>query len=121
MSWEYTGDPEESEKDAVRFIIGDTDASDPLLQDEEIEYTLNNNSMNIRLAAIKCVDAIIAKLSRQVDSTIGPMQVKAEAKWTHYRALRIQLLRESGLTTAAPFASPQATTPGAFRVGMHDF
>lgn len=40
MSFTYSGNPETSTLDAVRFMIGDTNPCDPLLQDEEINYLI---------------------------------------------------------------------------------
>ena len=40
MSWEYQG-PSASDKDEVRFLIGDTDVEDQLLSDEEIQYLVD--------------------------------------------------------------------------------
>ena len=40
MTWNYSGDPSLSSRDAVRFLIGDTDPNDPLVTDEEIAYAL---------------------------------------------------------------------------------
>src|SRR5690606_19557669 len=36
----YSGDPATSDKDEVRFLLQDTDASLPLLQDEEIAWLI---------------------------------------------------------------------------------
>jgi hypothetical protein len=38
--WSYSGDPSTSDKDAVRFYIGDIDESLQLLQDEDIDFLL---------------------------------------------------------------------------------
>ena len=40
MSFTYKGDPSESVLAAARFLIGDTDDSRPIMQDEEIQYLL---------------------------------------------------------------------------------
>ena len=40
MSWTYSGDPSASEKDQVRFYVGDVDSTFPLLTDEEIGFLL---------------------------------------------------------------------------------
>ena len=54
MSFTYSGNPETSTLDAVRFMIGDTNPCDPLLQDEEINYLIGqhaNDSSNGPLMA----------------------------------------------------------------------
>jgi len=40
MSWTYTADPSSSSKDAVRYLIGDVNEADQLVQDEEIYFNL---------------------------------------------------------------------------------
>jgi hypothetical protein len=40
MAWSYSGDPASSDRDAIRFYIGDTDSSLPLLQDEDIDFLI---------------------------------------------------------------------------------
>ena len=37
MTWTYSGDPADNDLDELRFKIGDTDPSDPELQDEELQ------------------------------------------------------------------------------------
>ena len=41
MAWTYSGDPATSEKDEVRFYLQDTDSGFPLLQDEEIQWLID--------------------------------------------------------------------------------
>src|SRR5512139_195599 len=37
LDWLYSGDPLKTDRDEVRFLCGDTDASDPLLEDAEVD------------------------------------------------------------------------------------
>ena len=41
MTWTYGGDPASNARDAIRFLIGDTDTNDQLLNDEEIAWVNN--------------------------------------------------------------------------------
>jgi len=41
MSWTYSGDPAVSDLDTVRFYLQDTDTSFQLLQDEEIQWLID--------------------------------------------------------------------------------
>ena len=52
----------------VRLIIGDTDATDYVFSDAEINYFLTDNSNNIVLAAADALGAWIAKYTRAPDS-----------------------------------------------------
>lgn len=71
MSWSYSGDPSSSDKDAVRFNIGDTIEADPQLQDEEILYLLDINGGSIQQATIDAFKALISKYSRFVNEKVG--------------------------------------------------
>jgi hypothetical protein len=55
VSFSYTGDPSNSSKDAVRFLLGDTTENTAVFQDEEIEWLLSINS-NVWLAAAMGAD-----------------------------------------------------------------
>ena len=43
-NWTYSGDPTDSDRDAVRFEVGDTDENDRLLSDGEVTYCLNGRA-----------------------------------------------------------------------------
>jgi hypothetical protein len=64
--WSYSGDPTTSNKDAIRFLIGDTIYSDPQLQDPEINFAYTTRG-NIWGAAAMLCRALAAQLSRQAD------------------------------------------------------
>lgn len=122
MTWTYSGDPETSLKDYVRFLVGDTDEMYSYLTDEEIAFLLKKSLDNPKKAALAAVDGIIARLSKEVDYTIGPESVKANQRLTAYRRLRGTLFKD-GLTSAAPtWADPlmHSAHPVVFDIGMHD-
>ena len=58
MGWTYPKRPARSARDALRLMIGDTNASDPLLSDEEADYYLGNNGGNVVLAAAEACEAL---------------------------------------------------------------
>lgn len=70
MSWNYSGDPSSSEKDEVRFLSGDTNSNDPLVQDEEIMYTLGEQPSPM-LAAALVLRALASKFSKMATQKIG--------------------------------------------------
>lgn len=47
MTFTYSGDPNVSARDKVRFLIGDTFATDAHLQDEEIAWLLSVNNNDV--------------------------------------------------------------------------
>ena len=52
----------------VRLIIGDTDATDYVFSDDELNYFLTENSNNINLAAADALEAWMAKYATSPDS-----------------------------------------------------
>jgi hypothetical protein len=40
VSWTYSGNPADSDRDQLRFILQDTDPGFPLLQDEELDFLI---------------------------------------------------------------------------------
>jgi hypothetical protein len=62
--WTYSGDPASSALDALRFAIGDTTATSPLLTNSELNYVIAQNSkQNNRVAT--CFESIGRKLLQQ--------------------------------------------------------
>lgn len=85
--YSYSGNPATSPKDLVRFLIGDTDSTEWLLQDEEIVYLLslyNNAALN---AAIRAVETIMSKFSRLADESAGSVSVSFSQRSKSYREM----------------------------------
>lgn len=103
MAWTYNG-PGESAKDAVRFLIGDTDSRDPLLQDGEITWVLgqyNNAPMN---AAIRCCETIISKFSRLASEKVGQVSIEFQQKAKGYRDMLRDLRNRLATEDMTPYA-----------------
>jgi len=102
--WTYNGNPDSNPLDAVRFLIGDTDSCDQLLQDGEIKSFLaqyNNAPLN---AAIRCCETIIARLSRRPDEQVGSVRISYSQQAKAYRALMNDLRTRIAITDAVPYA-----------------
>ena len=73
MSWSYT--PGASQKDTIRFMIADTNAAVPLLQDEEI-YAAIAQEPDTNYCAALCLDAmannfiIVLKVGKMGDMSV---------------------------------------------------
>lgn len=75
MTWSYSGDPSDSDLDAVRFLVQDIDTSNQLVQNEEITYMLTARG-SVPSAAIAIASAIAAQLSRETVSVAGALQYR---------------------------------------------
>lgn len=95
MAWSYSGDPSTSPKDEVRFLIGDTSEDDPLLQDGEIAYLLDQCGGSALAAAVAACEGIVAKLSREADMSSGATSISASQRRAHYEGLLAQLQRRA--------------------------
>src|SRR5688500_9078920 len=98
--WTYSGDPATSDKDAVRFLVGDTDIGDQLASDEELAYALSRHP-DVRLASALVCDAIAAKFSRMADARVGDVSESASQRAAAYQT-RADLLRTDAAMTALP-------------------
>ena len=54
MASTYSGNPADSLKDYLRFMMGDTDMTQPLLTDEEYNYIIDNTT-NVNAGSVQCV------------------------------------------------------------------
>ena len=104
MTWTYSEDPSSDAKDAVRFLIGDTDETDPLLQDEEIVWLISEQGGSYSAGAAAC-RAIAAKVARQVETVFGAlMKAKLQQKHQHYLALATELESQGAIQSVSPWA-----------------
>lgn len=101
VAWTYSGDPTSSLRDQVRYLLGDTDSTDPQLQDAEITgqvtlmYPTPGSTANAFLVARNCALALAAKYSRQVTKSAGNLRVEYATRADAYRKLAGDLRRLS--------------------------
>lgn len=98
MTFTYSGDPSTSVRNYVRFLINDTDSTDALFSDEELNYVISEWNSDAYNAARECAEILIARFSRLADSTsksVGDISVSESysSKITHYKELAESLLR----------------------------
>tara|TARA_R110001599_G_scaffold243355_2_gene443147 strand:+ start:3972 stop:4397 length:426 start_codon:yes stop_codon:yes gene_type:complete len=103
MAFTYTSDPENSKRDAVRLLTGDTVSTDVLLQDSEVDYFLSLYDESAYPSAAAACDAIASKYARQADTTNGRLSVRASQRSEAY-AKKAKELRRDALTGAEVFA-----------------
>ena len=102
MSWTYSGDPTSSPKDQIRFELGDTVESDPLLQDEEINFCMARESAYYGQLARAC-EAVAMRFSREASTKVGALSLDLSARaqqWTD----RAVVYRKRAVGSHAPYA-----------------
>ncbi len=104
MPFTYSFDPSTSPKDYVRFLIGDTDRCDPILDDQEIYIYLNTYNNGVLISAARCCEAIAAKFSRRVSEGVGPVKIEFQQAAKAYRDMAMDLRRRSAIEDCAPYA-----------------
>ncbi len=106
MSWNYSGRPASSDKDTVRFLIGDVCEDEPLMQDEEIEYSLTQFTKT-QLAAALCLRSLAARYSRTVPVKVGDVSIGGAKDIAEAYMKRAKELDPHGLTASVNIALPQ--------------
>jgi len=102
-------------KNAVRFLVGDTDEADIQVYDDEITFALSQNSDNIHYTSAYICRAIASKFSRRVDTNIsGALDAKYSMLQTHYLSLadtlEAEAKKQSGLGFSAGGVSKSSIT-----------
>jgi hypothetical protein len=102
-------------RNAVRFLVGDTDSTDVQAKDEEIAFALSQCSDNIHHAAAYVCRTIAAQYSRRVDTDLdGALSASYSDLHAHYIALadtlEAEAKKQSGLGVKAGGISEAAIT-----------
>jgi hypothetical protein len=116
MAWSY--DPTlATDKDRVRFMIGDTDTDDQQLQDEEILFLIEQYD-TLYGAAAAAANALAAKNARYADKWVGDLKILASQMSRAYRELADRFSRQG--VDAAMLAATQWGVPTAGGVYAED-
>lgn len=115
MSWSYSGDPTSSEKDALRFLVGDTDIKRPVMQDEEILYLVDTYGTNDALLKYQLFTHVATIFARDYKRSLGP---QAEDPTERLKYFRDQAAIYKAKSMAAGISIPDYAYPKIFRKGM---
>lgn len=100
MTWTYSGDPSSSDRDEVRFLVGDTDSGSPLVTDEEIAYVLTDTSSPLQAAA-RVAESIAARYSRDADRRVGNLSLQSSQRAKAFLELASRLRRRASMALGA--------------------
>lgn len=92
MAFTYSTDPAISDVDKVRFALQDTDATDPLLTDAEIQFAVDTSD-GVDAAAATCAKAIAFKFARKANMALGTLRIDYNSRASLYSQLAGQLSR----------------------------
>ena len=135
MTATYSGNPASSPSDSVRFLIGDTDMTAPLLQDEEILWEISlwtpiNGGDPFRVGAA-CCEAIASKYAGEVSISADGVNYSGQQLQDKYMKLSATLedrYKQMQALQGAPYAGgilvfdfPQfGTKTPSFGIGKDD-
>lgn len=91
-----------ADTDTLRLLLGDTDTSDELYTDAQLQSFLDLYG-SVNAAAAAAADGLAARFARQVDKQVGDLRLAAGQKFTHYQALA-KRLRSTASRLVAPYA-----------------
>jgi len=133
MTFTYGGNLAASNRDQVRFLVGDADSTEVFLQDEEIDWLIAIwlPKGSIYYPAAMACEAIAAKFAREVTTTSDSQTVGTSELQQKYMELAARLMRQHetlltggevsmGGVNAGEQPDPTVTSP-AFGTGMHDY
>jgi hypothetical protein len=87
VAWTYDSTALGTALAQVRSRIGDTDSDRPLLTDEEIAVMLTAHGQAVLAAACSCIQLILAKIARDVDTSHAGVSANRDQKTQHYKDL----------------------------------
>ncbi len=104
MAWTYSGNPASSLRDRVRFLIGDTDSTNQLLQDAEIDWLLSQWNNDAYVAATQACNSLATRFAAKSDysKSVGDLSISTQygQQADRYRALAAALAAQAA--TASP-------------------
>ena len=87
-------------RDKLRLLIGDTDSTQVLFQDDELDYFLSERTDVVLLAAADACDALATRFARDYDFETDSQSFKRSQQSKAYREMAASLrARASGITT----------------------
>ena len=116
MSFSYGGDPSGSDIDRIRFIVGDTDGKEALLQDEEIEWIVAQNDKEdtqLAVAFRQCATQLAKKPDKK---KLGPQEESSKDRLAYFKEMADKY--EHSLSWLGTPPSPSYQADAVFEKGM---
>lgn len=101
--WTYSGNPADSDRDAVRYLVGDIDLNNQLVQDAEIAWVLTEEG-NVYLAAASVARGIGATFAEAVSKQVGDLRIETSQKRDQFKKLADELKERGLLRAGRPYA-----------------
>jgi hypothetical protein len=119
-----------TDKDKVRFLVGDTNEATAALSNKEVEYCVTLGGSNLLRACAWACDSIANKLARNATTRVRGQETEIQNAYAAYRKLA-QDFRDKAKGSSSFFALLTKTDleiwredsdliPPTFYMGMHD-
>lgn len=115
MSFSYSNNPSGSKLDECRFLIGDTDSSQPILQDEEITYLINTYGSNQNTLRYQLFSHAATIFARAIKRSLGPQSEDPTSRLNFFKE---QMDYYQKQVTTGSLPKINYAYPKTFRKGM---
>jgi hypothetical protein len=103
MKWTYGDNPLTSPADELRFLIGDTNPTDPLLSDGEVAYALSRGGADPAYGALLAGEALLLRFSAMVDESVGSVSISFSQRLGNLEKMLSILRMRLALTESMPY------------------
>lgn len=134
MTWAYGNMPSSSNRDAVRFLAGQTSSGDDVLaSDEEVAFAIAQEGNNYRAAALVAESLARRYTTRATSKTVGQLSLTYQGRAKEFFDLAKDLRVRAGIRGGQIYAGGLTVSDQdldrtdsdrvqpAFRVGMNDY
>lgn len=117
MSFTYSGDPSKSDLDAARFLIGDTDNTSQIMQDEEIKYIMDTFGKGklTNNACYQLFNRAATLFARDIKRSLGPQSEDPTSRLNFFKE---QADYYKNLVAIGGVSPQRYAYPKIFRKGM---
>lgn len=115
MSFSYSGNPASSTLDECRFLLGDTNESAPIMQDEEIAYIIEQSGDDVAKLRYSLFSQAATIFARDIKRSLGPQSEDPTARLKYFMQ---QAKEYKDKILASGISLPRYSYPKVFYKGM---
>lgn len=117
MSWTYSGNPANNQIDECRFLLGDTNESEPIMQDEEIQYIIDMYEDNKNQILYQLFSRAATIFARDIKRSLGPQSEDPTERLKYFKEKAEEYKSK---ISSAGLSLPRYAHPKVFRKGMQN-
>lgn len=117
MTWSYSENPLDSELDALRFKLADTDEHAPIFTDEELEYLISEYGSNPDMLEYQAFSHAATKFALSIKRSLGPQSEDPSGRLSYFNS-KAQAAKKK--LSSKGLSLPKYQSPKIFYKGMMD-